>query len=56
MIDEFIAGICELLEIKVPTISYDNSHFSTKTTLAQCEPTANTIYLTKFLVRLLTFS
>lgn len=47
MIEEFITDICELLEIEVPKISYDTSHFPTETTLAQCEPTANVIYLTK---------
>lgn len=47
MIEEFIADICELLEIEVPKISYNTSHFPTKTTLAQCEPTANIIYLAK---------
>ena len=47
MIEEFITDICELLEIEVPKISYDTSHFPTETTLAQCEPTANMIYLTK---------
>lgn len=47
MIEEFTTDICELLEIRVPKISYDTSHFITKTTLAQCEPTENIIYLTK---------
>lgn len=47
MIEEFITDVCELLKIEVPKISYDTSHFPTKTTLAQCEPTANIIYLTK---------
>lgn len=47
MIEEFITDVCELLKIKVPKISYDTSYFPTKTTLAQCEPTANIIYLTK---------
>lgn len=47
MIKEFITDVCELLEIEIPKISYDTSHFPTKTTLAQCEPTANIIYLTK---------
>ena len=47
MIEEFITDVCELLKIKVPKISYNTSHFPTKTTLAQCEPTANIIYLTK---------
>lgn len=47
MIEEFITNICELLEIEVPKISYDTSHFPTKTTMAQCEPSANVIYLNK---------
>lgn len=47
MIEEFITDVCELLEIEVPRISYNTSHFVTKTTLAQCEPIANIIYLTK---------
>lgn len=47
MIKEFITDVCELLEIKVPKISYDTTHFATKTTMAQCEPETNTIYLNK---------
>ena len=47
MIKEFITDVCELLEIDVPTISYNITHFATKTTLAQCEPETNTIYLNK---------
>ena len=47
MIEEFIADICELLDIPVPSISYDTSHFSTETTMAQCELTNNIIYLNK---------
>ena len=47
MIEEFITDVCELLEIEVPKISYDTSHFPTKTTLAQCEPSVNIIYLNK---------
>lgn len=47
MIKEFITDVCKLLEIKVPNISYDTIHFATKTTLAQCEPVTNTIYLNK---------
>lgn len=45
MIEEFITDICDLLDIEIPKISYDTSHFPTKSTLAQCEPSANTIYL-----------
>ena len=47
MIKEFITDVCELLEIEVPKISYDTTHFATKTTMAQCEPETNTIYLNK---------
>ena len=47
MIEEFITDICDLLDIQVPLISYDTSHFQTKTTMAQCELTSNTIYLNK---------
>ena len=47
MIKEFITDVCELLEIRVPKISYDTTHFTTSTTMAQCKPTANIIYLTK---------
>ena len=47
MIEEFITDICKLLDIQVPSISYDTSHFPTETTMAQCELTSNTIYLNK---------
>lgn len=47
MIEEFITDVCELLEIGVPKISYDTTHFTTKTTIALCEPETNTIYLNK---------
>ena len=47
MIEEFITDICKLLDIPVPSISYDTSHFPTETTMAQCELTSNTIYLNK---------
>lgn len=47
MIEKFITDVCELLEIEAPKISYDTSHFLTTTTLAQCEPSENVIYLNK---------
>lgn len=47
MIKEFITDVCELLEIEVPTISYDTTRFATETTMAQCKPSANTIYINK---------
>lgn len=50
MIEEFITDVCELLEIGVPKISYDTTHFTTKTTMALCEPETNTIYLNNLLL------
>ena len=47
MIEEFITDICELLDIQIPSISYNTSHFPTETTMAQCELTNNIIYLNK---------
>ena len=47
MIEEFITDICELLDISIPSISYDTSHFPTETTMAQCEPINSVIYLNK---------
>lgn len=49
IIEEFIIEICDLLKINIPKISYDTSHFPSKTTLAQCELKSNIIYLTKLL-------
>lgn len=47
MINEFIAEVCKLLGIQIPTISYDTTHFPTKTTMAVSAPASNTIYLKK---------
>lgn len=47
MIKEYITDICDLLKIEVPKISFDSTNFKTKTTLAQCEPELNVIYLNK---------
>lgn len=44
MIEEYIADICDLLDIDVPKISYDTSHFPTNSTMAMCD-NKNTIYL-----------
>ncbi|MCD7824910.1 MAG: hypothetical protein LUH14_02955 [Clostridiaceae bacterium] len=44
-INKYIQIICEALEIKKPHISYDTSHFPTKTTLAQCDSKGSTLYL-----------
>lgn len=47
MIKKFLTDVCRLLKIDVPKISYDISHFYTKTTMAQCNPELDIIYLTK---------
>ena len=47
MIKEYITDICNLLKIEVPKISFDSTNFKTKTTLAQCEPELNVIYVKK---------
>lgn len=47
MINEYIADVCDLLDMDVPTISHDDSHFPTNTTMALCDPVAHTIYLRK---------
>lgn len=46
-LEEFIHDICDTLEIAIPTISYDTSNFSSKTMMAQTNPTDYTIYLKK---------
>lgn len=45
MVLDFIKEICDLLEIDIPEISYEASHFLTETMLAICEPSLNIIYL-----------
>lgn len=45
MIYKYISRLCEILEISVPTISYDTSKFLTNTTMANYSPTSNTIYI-----------
>ena len=47
MINEYIADVCDLLDMDIPTISHDDSHFPTNTTMALCNPAAHTIYLRK---------
>ena len=47
MINEYIADVCDLLDMDVPTISHDDSHFPTNTTMALCNPVVHTIYLRK---------
>ena len=45
MVLDFIKEVCDLLEIDIPEISYESSHFLTETMLAICEPALNIIYL-----------
>lgn len=45
--NEYISDICDILDIDVPTISYDTSNFPTKTTMAQCDLEEKTIFLRK---------
>ena len=45
MINRFIKDVCEILNIATPDISYDTSHFSSPTMMAQCCPDGNTIFI-----------
>lgn len=45
MLLTFIENICEILEISMPEVSFDESRFQTATTLAQCDSRGDTIYL-----------
>ena len=45
MLNEFIIEICNLLNISIPVVSFDTSHFESSTTMAQCDSSGTTIYL-----------
>lgn len=47
MLIRFINDICEILDIPVPEISYDTSHFQTETMIAQCHSSGNVIHIKK---------
>lgn len=47
MIKEFIADICNILNISIPSVSYDTTHFSTDTMMAQCDSAGATIFIKK---------
>lgn len=47
MIYDFINDICNILNISVPSVSFDTSNFSTNTMMAQCSPDGSTIYIKK---------
>ena len=48
MIQEFIIDICDILNISVPSISFDASNFTTDTMMAQVNPDGSIIYLKKY--------
>ena len=47
MMIEFISDVCNILNISVPSISFDMSNFSTDTMMAQCKSDGSTIYIKK---------
>lgn len=47
MIQEFIVDICDILNIQIPSVSYDTTHFSTDTMMAQCDSSGTTIFIRK---------
>lgn len=48
MMKKFIYEICEILNIQVPSISYDTTNFQSNTMMAQCNSSGSTIYLKKY--------
>ena len=48
MIHDFIYDICEILNISIPSVSFDASNFASKTTMAQCNQDGSIIYLKKY--------
>lgn len=48
MIYDFINDICDILNISVPSVSFDTSNFPTETMMAQCNPDGSIIYLKKY--------
>ena len=48
MIHDYIEDICNILNIPVPNISYDTSHFHSNTMMAQVASTGKAIYLKKY--------
>lgn len=47
MIQEFISDVCNILNISVPSVSFDTSNFPTDTMTAQCKSDGSTIYIKK---------
>lgn len=47
MIYDFINDICNILNISVPSVSFDTSNFQTDTMMAQCKSDGSVIYIKK---------
>jgi Zn-dependent peptidase ImmA (M78 family) len=45
LINDIIIDICDLLDIDFPAVSYDTSHFTTETMMAQADVNNNIIYI-----------
>ena len=45
---KFVVEICDILNISVPSVSFDTSNFPTDTMMAQCNPDGSVIYLKKY--------
>lgn len=48
MIHDFINDICGILNIQIPSVSYDTSNFLTNTMMAQVNSSGDTIYIKKY--------
>ena len=48
MIYDFINEICTILNIPVPSVSFDTSNFATDTMMAQVDIDGKTLYLKKY--------
>lgn len=48
MIYDFINDICDILNISVPSVSFNTSNFTTDTMMAQCNSDGSVIYLKKY--------
>ncbi len=47
MIYHFINDVCDILNIPIPSVSFNTSTFSSNTMMAQCHPETMTIYVKK---------
>ena len=49
MVQKFIEEICDILNISIPLISYDTSHFQSDTMMAQCSSNGNQIFIKRYI-------